>query len=329
MMFFCAISYAASIKINDNDQQIPVEKKEPDSKNTLYIELKYGIVVAELFPDVAPMHVQRIRTLVKQGFYDNVKFHRVIKGFIAQTGDPTGTGRGGSKLGKLYAEFNNEHHIRGTLSMARSSDPNSANSQFFIVTGDFFPELDHQYTVFGRVISGMEYIDTIKTGDSSKDGLVDNPDVMIKVVTGDMLGNKSLSEVEDEISIVNDMQDKKLKEDSNYSKKSILGILLETKDININQDDKSNTDNNSEDVNSTTNNTDDYSNVQDATSSTDDSTSSSTDTSSAITNSSSTNSSISSSNIRTGVTKSSKPVVNTSGSSPVNSNSSIKNINVK
>ena len=206
-----------------------------DPKNTLYIELKDGIVIAELFPAKAPMHVQRIRTLTQDGFYDGLKFHRVINGFMAQTGDPTGTGRGGSRLGRLYSEFNDEHHIRGTLSMARASDPNSANSQFFIVTGEFFPELDGQYTVFGRIIEGMEYVDKIKTGDVAKNGMVENPDVMIKVITGDMINNKSIDIVKQEIKIVNDMQNEKIKEDPKYQKKSVLEILLETKDIDLNQ----------------------------------------------------------------------------------------------
>ena len=231
--FFLFVFGANGAEINNTDS-----KKVPDPKNTLYIELKDGVVIAELFPNVAPMHVQRIRTLTKDGFYDGLKFHRVINSFMAQTGDPSGTGRGGSKLGKLYAEFNNEHHIRGTLSMARASDPNSANSQFFIVTGEFFPELDGQYTVFGRVIEGMQYVDKIKAGDTAKNGVVDNPDTMIKVLTGDMLNNKQMNTVKEEIKIVSDMQNEKIKADSNYKKQSILGLLLQAKDININETDQ-------------------------------------------------------------------------------------------
>lgn len=240
LIFSIFISFNLNAKIIDlnKESQNVVEKKVLDPKNTLYIELKDGIVVAELFPDLAPTHVQRIKTLTKSGFYDNVKFHRVIDGFMAQTGDPTGTGRGGSKLGKLYAEFNKEHHTRGTLSMARASDPNSANSQFFIITGVFFPELDGKYTVFGRVVEGMELVDKIKSGDSSKNGMVENPDVMIKVATGEMLNNKSLDVVKEEIAVVNDIQDQKLKEDPNYQKKSVLAILIETRDIDINEDKK-------------------------------------------------------------------------------------------
>ena len=218
-----------------NNVENVANNNEPDPKNVLYIELKDGVVIAELFPTKAPLHVQRIRTLTQEGFYDGLKFHRVIDGFMAQTGDPTGTGRGGSRLGKLYAEFNDEHHTKGTLSMARASDPNSANSQFFIVTGEFFPELDGQYTVFGRVIDGMDYVEKIKVGDVSKNGMVDNPDIMIKVATGDMLNNKSIETIQEEIKIVNDMQNEKKKADPNYQNKSVLGILLETKDIDINE----------------------------------------------------------------------------------------------
>ena len=234
---FSLNSYAAELQVTEAQasNMQTTEKKEIDPKNTLYIELKDGIVIAELFPKVAPMHVQRIRTLTSEGFYDNLKFHRVINGFMAQTGDPTGTGRGGSRLGKLYAEFNNEHHTRGTLSMARASDPNSANSQFFIVTGDFFPQLDNQYTVFGRVIEGMEYVDKIKAGDTANNGIVENPDVMIKVVTGDMLNNKPIETVKEEIKVINDMQAEKLKEDPTYQKKSVLELLLKTNDIDINE----------------------------------------------------------------------------------------------
>jgi peptidylprolyl isomerase len=150
-----------------------------NSKNILNIDLKYGQVVIELAPKIAPKHVERIKTLANQGFYDGIKFHRVISGFMAQTGDPTGTGTGSSELPDLRAEFSNEPHIRGVVSMARSQNPNSANSQFFIVTDDS-RFLDGQYTVFGRVIKGMEFVDQIKKG-SGQSGSVSNPDIMIKV----------------------------------------------------------------------------------------------------------------------------------------------------
>ncbi len=148
-------------------------------ENTLYIDLKYGRVVIELLPQIAPQHVERIKTLARQKFYDGIVFHRVIDGFMTQTGDPTGTGMGGSKLPDLKAEFSDEPHIRGTLSMARSSNPNSANSQFFIVTHDS-RFLDGQYTVWGRVIKGMEFVDKIKKG-APGSGQVVAPDVMMKV----------------------------------------------------------------------------------------------------------------------------------------------------
>ena len=148
-------------------------------ENLLYIDLKYGRVVIELLPQIAPKHVERIKTLARKEFYDGIVFHRVIEGFMAQTGDPTGTGMGGSKLPDLRAEFSDEPHIRGAASMARSSNPNSANSQFFIVTDDS-RFLDNQYTVWGRVIKGMEFVDQIKKG-APGSGAVKNPDTMIRV----------------------------------------------------------------------------------------------------------------------------------------------------
>lgn len=154
--------------------------KELDLENTLYIDLKYGRVVIELFPKIAPKHVERIKLLARQKFYDGIVFHRVIDGFMAQTGDPTGTGMGGSKLPDLRAEFSDEPHIRGALSMARASDPNSANSQFFIVTKDS-RFLDGQYTVWGRVVKGMEFVDKIKKG-AGGNGEVSKPaDAMLTV----------------------------------------------------------------------------------------------------------------------------------------------------
>lgn len=152
---------------------------KPDLDNLLYIDLSTGRVVIEMLPKVAPQHVERIKTLARQKFYDGIVFHRVIDGFMAQTGDPTGTGMGGSKLPDLRAEFSDEPHIRGAVSMARAASPNSANSQFFIVTKDS-RFLDGQYTVWGRVIKGMELVDKIKKGEG-RDGKVNNPDKMLKV----------------------------------------------------------------------------------------------------------------------------------------------------
>ena len=141
---------------------------QAERENILMLDLSNGKRVAiRLMPEWAPNHVARIKTLVEQGFYNGVVFHRVIEGFMAQTGDPTGTGQGGSKLPDLNAEFNDIPHLRGTVSMARTDEPNSANSQFFIV---FYPRfaLDHKYTNFGRVIAGMDVVDSIVRGEPPK-----------------------------------------------------------------------------------------------------------------------------------------------------------------
>ena len=141
-----------------------------DLENTLYLDLTYGRVVIELRPDLAPNHVKRIKELVRKHFYDGIVFHRVIAGFMAQTGDPTGTGSGGSGQ-DLKAEFSAEHHVRGTLSMARASDPDSADSQFFICFADA-PFLDGKYTIWGKVVSGMEFVDQIHKGPEEDNGIV-------------------------------------------------------------------------------------------------------------------------------------------------------------
>ena len=179
------------------------EAKPTNPENTLTIELKDGDVVIELYPDVAPKHVERIKALVKEGKYDGVVFHRVIDGFMAQTGDVEfgnkkdfnsgRVGTGGSDLPDLKEEFNEKKHIRGTCSMARSSSPNSANSQFFIC----FEEasfLDRQYTVWGQVIDGMEHVDKIKKGSSIKNGSVSDPDHMVKLSIGKSQNSPSDSE---------------------------------------------------------------------------------------------------------------------------------------
>ena len=142
------------------------------------MKLKSGTVLIELRPDLAPKHVKRISTLVNEGFYDGLTFHRVIPGFMAQGGDPLGNGTGGSGV-NIEAEFSNANHVRGTLSMARAQDPNSADSQFFICFGDT-PHLDGQYTIWGQVVKGMEYVDKIKQGDGSN-GEVDDPDKIISM----------------------------------------------------------------------------------------------------------------------------------------------------
>jgi len=150
-----------------------------DAENVLVMELTGGTVTIEMRPDLAPNHVARIRELVRQGFYDGIVFHRVIAGFMAQTGDPTGTGSGGSGQ-HLKAEFSQAPHNRGTLSMARTNDPDSADSQFFICL-DRADYLDGQYTVWGQVVSGMEAVDKIKKGSQSNNGAVTKPDSILSL----------------------------------------------------------------------------------------------------------------------------------------------------
>jgi peptidylprolyl isomerase len=150
-----------------------------ESGDKIVLTTKYGKTVIQLRPDLAPKAVKQMETLTKQGFYNGLKFHRVIEGFMAQTGDPTGTGSGGSKLPDLPAEFTSEPFERGTLGMARTQDPNSANSQFFICFGPA-PFLNNQYTVVGKVVSGMEAIDRIKRGEPNS-GSVDDPDTIVSM----------------------------------------------------------------------------------------------------------------------------------------------------
>lgn len=147
-----------------------------DPENTLYLDLKDGRVTIEMYPAVAPKHVTRIKELVRTGFYDGLTFHRVIPGFMAQGGDPDGTGSGGSGQ-NIPAEFSELTHLKGTLSMARSNDPDSADSQFFIVL-DVSEHLDGKYTIWGRVVGGMKYVDRIKAGVVPE---LQNPDKIIKM----------------------------------------------------------------------------------------------------------------------------------------------------
>lgn len=156
---------------------LPAAAQAPKAspENTLVVELKDGKILIQLRPDLAPKHVERVKTLAKQGFYNGVVFHRVIPGFMAQTGDPTGTGQGGSKLPDLPAEFTPTQFERGVIGAARTSNPNSANSQFFI-TFAHAPYLNGQYTVWGRVIDGMQHVDKIAKGEPPA-----NPDKMLKV----------------------------------------------------------------------------------------------------------------------------------------------------
>jgi peptidylprolyl isomerase len=154
--------------------------------NVLLMELKSGVVVIEMYPTIAPWHVFRIKLLVAEKFYDGLTFHRVIRNFMAQTGDPTGTGTSGSKYGKLQAEISDLKHERGIVSMARANELDSANSQFFIVTARQNPEyLDGQYTIWGRVLQGMELIDEIKSSSEyDNNGMVNEPDKIIKMRLG-------------------------------------------------------------------------------------------------------------------------------------------------
>ncbi len=154
-----------------------------DLENTLYLDLDAGRVVIKLRPDLAPKHVARIKELAREGFYDGIIFHRVIPGFMAQTGDPTGTGRGGSDKPDLPAEFSKEPYVRGTVGMARTSDPNSANSQFFIMFAPA-PHLNGQYTVWGQVVEGMEYVDRLAAGEPPS-----HPDKIVRMrVAADVEG---------------------------------------------------------------------------------------------------------------------------------------------
>ncbi len=156
-----------------------IDLSKLDLENVLYLDLPTGRAVILMRPAHAPDHVARIRELVRQGFYDGIVFHRVMDGFMAQTGDPTGTGMGGSGQ-NLKAEFNKLRHMRGAVSMARAEDPDSADSQFFIVLAPSF-FLDNNYTLWGRVIEGMEHVDAIKKGDPKNNGQVLEPDAIVRM----------------------------------------------------------------------------------------------------------------------------------------------------
>ena len=152
-----------------------------DKDSTIHMQLKDGTVVIQLRPDIAPQHVARVKKLAKEKFYDGIVFHRVIDGFMAQSGDPTGTGRGGSKYGDLPAEFSKTPFNKGTIGAARTNDPNSANSQFFICfTDSSCAHLTGQYTVWGQVVKGMEHINALKKGVPGS-GVVSGPDKILKM----------------------------------------------------------------------------------------------------------------------------------------------------
>ncbi len=172
--FFLALAFALAVLTPAAAQPAA------DPQNTVYLDTKDGRITIRLRPDLAPKHVEQIKALTKRGFYDGIVFHRVIPGFMAQTGDPTGTGTGKSDLPNLSAEFSKEQFKRGTVGMARSQDPNSANSQFFICY-EGCGSLTGQYTIIGEVVSGMDVADKIKKGDTANNGQVSNPDKIIKM----------------------------------------------------------------------------------------------------------------------------------------------------
>jgi peptidylprolyl isomerase len=167
---FALVGMAAAALAQGSKAQHPAD--------TLILELKTGKATIQLRPDLAPKHVERVKLLAREGFYDGLKFHRVIAGFMAQTGDPKGDGTGGSKYPDLPAEFTSTPFERGTIGAARTSDPNSANSQFFICFKDT-PHLNGQYTVWGKVVDGMQHVDQLKKGEPSS-GRVADPDIIVK-----------------------------------------------------------------------------------------------------------------------------------------------------
>ncbi|MCK6454608.1 MAG: peptidylprolyl isomerase [Alphaproteobacteria bacterium] len=184
---FVALALALAGAARAEDKAVPIK----DPENTVFLDILYGRVVIELRPDLAPKTVERFKQLVREKFYDGLTFHRVLAAFMAQTGDPKGDGSGGSGQ-NLPAEFSKEKHVRGTVSMARkASDPNSADSQFFIVYREN-GELDGKYTIFGRVIDGMDHVDRIKKGSKALDGrVVVNPDKVKQMrIAADVIGNK-------------------------------------------------------------------------------------------------------------------------------------------
>ena len=175
-LFVGLLAFAVAFSVSASAQQ-----RGLDPENTLYMDLKDGRVVIQMYPAIAPATVERIKRLTREGFYDGLKFHRVIDGFMAQTGDPKGDGTGGSPYPDLPDEFSRQSHWRGTVSMANAGIPNTANSQFFIMFADN-RNLDGKYSVWGRVIEGMEYVDQIKRGDLERDGAVSgDPDRILRM----------------------------------------------------------------------------------------------------------------------------------------------------
>jgi peptidylprolyl isomerase len=175
---FAALALVFAVAVSADIR--PASAQAAGPQNTIYLDTKDGRITIRLRPDLAPKHVEQIKTLTKRGFYNGLTFHRVIGGFMAQTGDPKGDGTGSSDLPNIPAEFSKEPFKRGTVGMARSANPNSANSQFFICFGDA-SFLNGQYTVVGEVVSGMDVVDKIKKGESSANGAVTSPDKIVKM----------------------------------------------------------------------------------------------------------------------------------------------------
>lgn len=178
--FGLLFSAVLTLSVSAQDAEVETATISADLENRIYIELDKGLVTIDLKPNLAPAHVERVKALVRQGFYDGLKFHRVVKGFMAQTGDPTGTGMGGSSLPDLPAEFSDGRFVRGTVGMARGQSPNSGNSQFFIIV-DEARWLEGEHTIFGRVVEGMELIDGLRSGSKADNGLVKKPDGVVAV----------------------------------------------------------------------------------------------------------------------------------------------------
>ena len=174
-----ALAFACCAALLVNQGPAAAQAKA-DPQNTLILTTKDGDVTIRLRPDLAPKHVAQIKTLVRRKFYDGLTFHRVIAGFMAQTGDPKGDGTGSSDLPDIAAEFTSTPFVRGTVGMARANDPNSANSQFFICLGNA-PFLNGKYTVFGEVVAGMDVVDKIKKGDKGNNGAVTAPDKILRL----------------------------------------------------------------------------------------------------------------------------------------------------
>ena len=176
-LFAAAVMFATGAALASETVTAP----KLDPANTVYLDTKDGRITIQLRPDLAPKHVERVKLLCHEHFYDNTPFHRVIAGFMAQGGDPTGTGTGGSKYPDVPAEFSQtEHFLRGTVGAARNSNPDSANSQFYIMFAPY-PSLDGQYTIWGQVVGGMDVVDKIKKGSEADNGTVLNPDRIVKM----------------------------------------------------------------------------------------------------------------------------------------------------